>query len=73
MWGRGLATEGGRAALEHAFGPLGLDRVISIIDPGNAASLRVAEKLGLRPWRDEIIPRTGRPARVYALERPVLA
>ena len=71
VWGRGLATEGGRAALERAFGPLRLDRVISIIDPGNAASLRVAEKLGLRRWRNEIIPHTGRPARVYALERPV--
>ena len=34
VWGRGLATEGGRAALELAFGPLRLDRVISIIDPG---------------------------------------
>jgi len=45
--------------------------LISIIDPENAASLRVACKLGLRPWRDEIIPRTGRHARVYALDRPV--
>jgi RimJ/RimL family protein N-acetyltransferase len=45
--------------------------VISIIDPRNAASLRVAEKLGLRPWRDEIVPRAGLPARVYALERAV--
>ncbi|HEY2788976.1 MAG TPA: GNAT family N-acetyltransferase [Gaiellales bacterium] len=71
VWGGGLATEGGRAALQHAFGPLGLDRVISIIDPRNAASLRVAEKLGLRPWRDEIVPRAGLPARVYALERAV--
>ena len=47
VWGRGLATEAGRASLEQGFGALGLDRVVSIIRPANAASRRVAEKLGL--------------------------
>ncbi len=32
-WGRGLATEGARAALEHAFTTLGADHVISVINP----------------------------------------
>ncbi|MGZ4604365.1 MAG: GNAT family N-acetyltransferase [Kineosporiaceae bacterium] len=70
VWGRGLATEGGRAAVDHGFGPLGLERIISIIDPENAASVRVAEKLGLRHERDELHPRTGRTLRIYALARP---
>jgi len=42
---RGLATEAGAAALEFAA-TLGLERVIAVIHPENAASIRVAEKLG---------------------------
>src|ERR1700746_3806199 len=30
-WGQGLATEGGRAALEYAFTRLGADHVVSVI------------------------------------------
>jgi len=51
-WGRGLATEAARAALELGFGELGLRRIVSIIDPSNARSIRVAEKLGLRRERE---------------------
>jgi RimJ/RimL family protein N-acetyltransferase len=47
-WGRGLATEGARAALDHAFGPLGIERVISIAHHDNVRSLRVMERLGAR-------------------------
>ena len=50
-WGRGLATEGARASLRHAFEELGLEAVISIIDPANERSIRVAEKLGMRRGR----------------------
>jgi [ribosomal protein S5]-alanine N-acetyltransferase len=47
-WGRGYATEAARACLDEAFGPLGIERVVALIRPGNHASIRVAEKLGLR-------------------------
>jgi RimJ/RimL family protein N-acetyltransferase len=47
VWGRGLATEGGGAALADGFGRLGLERIISITLPENRASRRVMEKLGL--------------------------
>lgn len=47
-WGRGLATEGAHAALAFAFGVLRKPHVISLIRSENAASLRVAEKLGER-------------------------
>lgn len=47
-WGRGLATEGARAALAHAFTRLGREHVISLIHPANHASIRVAERLGER-------------------------
>ncbi len=50
--GRGLATEGVRAMLDHAFEPLpaglGLHAVHCGISPGNTASRRVAEKCGFR-------------------------
>jgi ribosomal-protein-alanine N-acetyltransferase len=50
--GRGLATEGVLALLDLAFAPhpdgLGLHRVQANVIPGNAASVRVAEKAGFR-------------------------
>lgn len=66
-WGRGYATEGARAALTWAFEVLGRDRVISLIQPANQASIRVAERLGERPQgRAEV---EGREYLVYAIER----
>jgi RimJ/RimL family protein N-acetyltransferase len=49
-WGRGLATEGARAALQFAFATLQKPQVISLIRPENVASIRLAEKLGEQPW-----------------------
>jgi RimJ/RimL family protein N-acetyltransferase len=45
-WGSGFATEAGGEALRQAFATLGVTHVISLIDPENVASRRVAEKLG---------------------------
>ena len=39
VWGRGFATEGAGAALDQAFGPLGLDRVCSLPQAENTASV----------------------------------
>ncbi len=47
-WGRGLATEGGRASLAYGFDDVGLDRIVSIFIAENAASGRVMAKLGMR-------------------------
>jgi ribosomal-protein-serine acetyltransferase len=44
--GRGYATEAAAAVLLWAFGPLGLERLSVQAAPGNAASVRVIEKLG---------------------------
>jgi ribosomal-protein-alanine N-acetyltransferase len=46
-WGRGLATEGARAVLHHAFGTLGLATLVSFTVPANLRSRRVMEKLGM--------------------------
>jgi ribosomal-protein-alanine N-acetyltransferase len=45
-WGRGLATEAGRAFVSHGFGTLGLRRIHAGMNAGNRASIRVIEKLG---------------------------
>lgn len=52
--GQGLATEAGAAVLAFAFQTRGLDEVLAIVNPDNAGSIRVLEKLdfrsqGLRP------------------------
>ena len=46
--GQGYATEAARALLAHAFGTLGWYSVVSYIAPGNARSIRLAERLGAR-------------------------
>jgi len=47
--GQGYATEAGRAAIALAFAGLNAHRVVAYIDPRNAGSIRVAERLELRP------------------------
>ena len=47
-WGKGLATEAALAVRDYAFTTLCLRRLVAMIDPRNVASIRVAEKLGMR-------------------------
>jgi RimJ/RimL family protein N-acetyltransferase len=44
-WGHGYATEAARAARDWA----NVERLISLINPQNVRSMRVAEKLGAQP------------------------
>jgi len=69
-WGRGLGTEAAEASRDWAFGELGIARVVSLIQPENAASIRVAEKVGMtcekriRMWDLDLL--------VYAVSRESL-
>lgn len=47
-WGRGLATEAGRACVTHGFERAGLTRIVAITHPENRASRAVMERLGMR-------------------------
>ena len=47
FWGLGLASEGAAAALDQAFGPLGLERVCSAPQSENPRSVKVCERLGM--------------------------
>jgi RimJ/RimL family protein N-acetyltransferase len=66
--GQGYATEAGRGLRDHAFHVLDLDHVISVIQPANAASIRVAEKVGERYWREWTTP-GGVAVRLYRIDR----
>jgi len=46
FWGQGLATEAAAAARAWAFDWFGFERLASFIHPDNAASIRVANRLG---------------------------
>ena len=47
-WGKGFATEAARAILEYGFTVAKLQRIICLIDPENARSVAVANRLGFR-------------------------
>jgi RimJ/RimL family protein N-acetyltransferase len=57
-WGRGFATEGARAALDQAFGTLGLEAVCSLPQTANPRSMRVAARLGMKRGRPADLPGT---------------
>lgn len=66
-WGRGFAEEAARAALGYAFESLEWHRAISLIDPDNHRSIRLAERLGER-FEGEVTVRGYRLA-LYAIDR----
>jgi ribosomal-protein-alanine N-acetyltransferase len=47
-WGRGLATEAGLAFVEFGFNSLKINKIVTVIDTRNDASVRVIEKLGFK-------------------------
>ena len=76
-WGKGYATEAARTVMAHAFGPLGLDELVSLTVPANRRSRAVMERLGMsRAATDDFdhpkVPE-GHPLRrhvLYRLRRP---
>lgn len=68
LWGRGYASEAGGASIAHALSTLGFARVVPIIHPDNAPSIRVAEKLGERPYAKVYWDRGDVDLIVYAID-----
>ena len=70
-WNRGLASEGARACLDFGFAQLGLKEIVAFTTPGNLASIRVMQKIGMRhdPGSDFEHPRV---ALGHRLRRHVL-
>jgi RimJ/RimL family protein N-acetyltransferase len=54
-WGHGFATEAARACGEWAFRELSVPYLTSYIEPHNARSIAVAERLGMSPLRRDAL------------------
>jgi [ribosomal protein S5]-alanine N-acetyltransferase len=68
-WRRGLATEAALACRDHAFGPLGLERLIAIILPENEPSQGIARNLGLAVEKES--DHAGLRHLIFAMARPL--
>jgi RimJ/RimL family protein N-acetyltransferase len=60
-WGQGFATEGASAALDLAFGRLGLDEVVSFTALLNRPSIAVMQRIGMTSHPDEDFDHPGVP------------
>lgn len=67
FWGQGYAIEAVRALVDYRFATLEIDKIEALIDPENARSLHLAEKLGMQ--LESTVDHMGREHRVYALTR----
>jgi RimJ/RimL family protein N-acetyltransferase len=65
--GRGYATEAAAAWRNRAFETTSRRRLISLILEANLPSRRVAERIGMTPWKTTVF--AGRPHLVYAVRR----
>lgn len=66
-WGQGYATEAARACAAWGFSELDVPFLTAMINPDNARSIRVAERLGFAPLREDLL--LGDPVTVHRLER----
>jgi RimJ/RimL family protein N-acetyltransferase len=69
-WGGGFATEAAIACRDDAFYRIGLPELISLIDPSNVRSQRVAEKIGLAPGPQVRNPLTDTDLTIWSLRAP---
>jgi RimJ/RimL family protein N-acetyltransferase len=66
-WGQGFATEAAISCRNWAFTHLEIDRVISLIRPENQPSRNVAERNGMKIWKE--LDWRGLRHYVYAIQR----
>ena len=53
-WGKGYAPEAARACRNYGFAKLNVERLISLIRSENVPSRRVAEKIGMKIWKEVV-------------------
>jgi RimJ/RimL family protein N-acetyltransferase len=68
-WGKGYATEIGKAQIDFGFDTLKLDRLIAMVHPDNRASEHVIVKLGLHFQTEANMEGRG-PRKVYVINHP---
>ena len=69
-WGKGYALEMAARVLRYAHEVVCARGAVSHILPGNAASIRVAERLGARYARDADVKVKGSAVRIYVYPDP---
>jgi len=67
--GQGYALESAQAVMDYAWGPLGLERLVAIVAPGNAPSIRLLESLGFTFERMMRLPNDDEDLRLYGRAR----
>jgi RimJ/RimL family protein N-acetyltransferase len=67
--GQGYATEIARKLREVAFEVLELDRVVARVNPDNAASVRILEKLGMTYFQPVLYSFHGEEEHLYDLDK----
>ncbi|MBN8209091.1 GNAT family N-acetyltransferase [Bacillus sp. NTK071] len=66
-WGKGYATEAAKACKAYGFEHLELPKLLSLIDPLNQPSIKVAERIGMK--RETQLVKRGKALDVYACYR----
>ncbi len=70
-WGQGLASEAAQGILKYGFETLKLSRLVSLIEPENIGSQKVAEKMGMRLEKKISMPvnEVDYPVWIYSITR----
>ena len=68
-WGNGFATEAAEMLVKLGFQTFGFNRIVAYIDPQNTASIRVAEKVGLKYEREIAQFKDFGKVSMYSIER----
>lgn len=66
-WGKGYAIEAAKEICHYAFDKLQINELISIIDPKNARSISLANRLGMHYWKDASFH--GFLVKIYSLKK----
>jgi RimJ/RimL family protein N-acetyltransferase len=66
-WGRGYATEAGRACAQWGFLNLDVPRLTAMIRPDNQRSIAVAQRIRMSRLRPDVL--LGEPVTVYSISR----
>jgi len=69
-WGKGYATEAGRAVMRYGFERLGFERVVACTTTEHAASRRVLEKLGFEFVGNQVLEGDEDESAVYISLNP---
>ena len=68
FWGQGIATEAAALVRDYGLNALGKKRLVSMIDPRNTASIRVAKKIGM-VFREEYFFRKDLFVHIYEIQK----